>query len=357
MRMAIRVPRGQRGVALMLVLGLIVIVGLFMVSISYRHGLSVSRSQAALRQDQTLLLALSAESWARQMLRDDASENRTDSWEDLWAQPIPPLPVEGGILTGCLRDLEGRFNLNNLSVYTAERWDQETASLFASDLDTFLNLLALLELDSSELRAALLIDWMDTDQELLVGGSAEDPDYLFEEPQRMAANQPLVSIEELSAVRGFEQRDVRLLRPFVAALPATTALNVNSASPEVLMALSPVLDSFLVESVLAQRPFASVGDFYQFVSEATGYMTETELREQLPESLIGVSSQFFELLARVDLGGQSVNMRSLIYRGGGQQVDVFLREFQVRPSVNSESEQVIVSSFDCSLPEWLLDEN
>ncbi len=347
----------QKGIALMLVLGLLVVIALFMTSISYRHQLAKSRDESALRQDQTLLLALSAESWARQMLRDDAASNRTDSWEDLWAQPIPPLPVEGGTLTGCLRDLQARFNLNSLAGYNAERWEEASVSLYASELDTFLNLLALLELDSSELRAALLVDWMDADQELLVGGSAEDPDYLFEEPQRLAANQPLVAVEELAAVRGFDEGDVFRLRPYVTALPAGNGININTAAPELLMALSPNLDPFLVESVLAERPFDNLDSFYQFVAEGTGFLSEAEFREQLPQELVSVSSQYFELLARVDLGGQSVNMRSLIYRAGGQQTDVFLREFQVRPSVNSSDEQVIVSSFDCSLPEWLIDEN
>lgn len=340
----------------MLVLGLLVMVALFMTSISYRHQLAKSRDEASLRQDQTLLLALSAESWARQMLRDDAANNRTDSWDDLWAQQIPPLPVEGGILTGCLRDLQGRFNLNNLASYGPERWEEASASLYANELHTFLNLLALLELDSSELRAALLIDWMDTDQDLLIGGSAEDPDYLLENPQRLAGNQPLVALEELAAVRSFSEMDLFRLRPYVSALPGTQPININTAAPQLLMALSPNLDAFLLESVLAERPFENLDSFYRFAAEATGYLTEAELREHLPANLITTSSAYFELLARVDLDGQSINMRSLIYRGGGQQADVFLRDFQVRPRVNSADEQVIVSSFDCSLPEWLVDE-
>lgn len=256
-----------------------------------------------------------------------------------------------------MRDLQARFNINNLSSYTQEKWEQASISLAASDLDTFLNLLALLELDSSELRAAVLIDWMDADQDILVGGSAEDPDYLFEEPQRLAANQPLTSLEELAAVRGFDEFDLFLLRPFATALSPGTPININTASPELLMALSPTLDQFLVEAVLEQRPFETIDDFYQFVAQGTGYMSEAELREQLPQTLLSVQSKFFELLARVDLDGQSVNMRSLIYRTGGQQADVFLREFQVRPAVNFGGEQVIVSSFDCTLPEWLVEQN
>ena len=347
----------SKGVALLMVRGLTLVISLFLVSISYRHQLDVSRDSSALRRDQVILLALSAESWARQILRDDLSANSTDSWNDDWAQPIPLLPVEGGTLSGCLRDMQGRFNLNNLQNYNSELWDADLTSLFSSDLEAFLNLLALLDLDASEVRAALLIDWMDADSDLLIGSSAEDPDYLYQNPQRLAANRLLANIEEITAVEGFSAADLIVLRHFVSALPTSTAVNINSAEPLVLMALSPALDEFIIEAIVENRPFESVAEFYDFVAGMTGYMTIAELQEQLPPSMIAVTSQFFELRARVDLDGESVNLRSLIYRGGGEQADVYSREFQTIPSVLSVPESGIVSSFDCALPEWLIDEN
>ena len=65
--------------------------------------------------------------------------------------------------------------------------------------------------------------------------------------------------------------------------------------------------------------------------------------------MISVNSSYFELLATVDLVDQQLKMRSLIQRNGADAV-VFMREFQMVPSVLSEPLEGIVSTFDCIEP-------
>jgi general secretion pathway protein K len=338
--------QNQQGFALLAVLILSGICLLMIGQITYRHQLDKSAISRSLLQDQTILLALSAESWARQILRDDAESNQSDSLEDDWAQAIPVLPVEGGLLRGCIRDMQSKFNLNNLQTYTADSWNDELASLFSSDLDVFLNLLAILEQDSSELRAAVIVDWTDANSDLIIPGSAENLDYMLESPARLAANRALTNIEELAGLPTFSDIDVLQLYPYATALPGATGVNVNTASAELLTALSSVMDRFLVESILKARPFDSLDNFYAFVADATGYMSLSELREQLPATMLTVSSQYFELLASVTLVGQEVKMRSLMQRNGTESA-VFMREFQTVPFVLSDNSQGLVSSFDC----------
>lgn len=339
----------QQGVALFAVLILCTICLLILSQISYRHQLDQSASSRSIIQDRSILLALSAESWARRNLRDDASDNQTDSFEDNWAFPIPPLPVEGGTLRGCLVDMQSKFNLNNLQAFDIDRWNDELASLSSSDLDAYLNLLAILEQDSSEFRAASIVDWTDTNSESLIPGSPESQDYLLQTPARLSADTRLTNIEELAGVIGYSEADVLLLYPYVTALPTNTPININTASPEVLTALSSLMDRFLVESIVEERPFASVNAFYTFLEGALGFLTLNELREQLPQSMISVNSSYFELLATVDLVDQQLKMRSLIQRNGADAV-VFMREFQMVPSVLSEPLEGIVSTFDCIEP-------
>ena len=339
----------QSGIALLAVLILTTICLLLISQIAYRHQLDQSASSRSMIQDQSILLALSAESWARRNLRDDASDNQTDSFEDNWAFPIPPLPVEGGTLRGCLVDMQSKFNLNNLQSFDIERWNEALGSLFSSDLDAYLNLLAILEQDSDEFRAASIIDWTDTNSESLIPGSPESQDYLLQTPARLSADTRLTNIEELAGVIGYSEADVLLLYPYVTALPTDTPVNINTASPELLTALSSVMDRFLVESIIAARPFESVNDFYVFLEDALGYLSTSELREHLPQSMISVSSSYFELLATVDLVDQQLKMRSLIQRNGSDSV-VFMREFQMVPAVLSEPLEGIVSTFDCIVP-------
>jgi len=107
-----------------------------------------------------------------------------------------------------------------------------------------------------------------------------------------------------------------------------------------------VMDSFLVEEIVLERPFETLDDFYTFVAQSTGYMSVTELKDQLPENMISLSSDYFELLTTVNLVDQQIKMRSLMQRSGGD-ASVYLREFQAVPVVLSDRDQGIVSTFDC----------
>lgn len=336
----------QQGFALLAVLILSGLCMLMISQITYRHQLEKSANMKSLLQDQTILLALSAESWARKLLLDDAEENQLDSLEDTWAQPLPVLPVEGGYLSGCIRDLQGRFNLNNLERYDTDSWNDELASLFSSDLDAYLNLLAILELDSNEVRAAVIVDWTDADTEILLSGSAEDAEYSLEEPSRLSSNQYMLSIDELAGLPGYSSADVLRLYPYVTALPGRVPVNINTASAELLMALSSAMDLFVVEEILMERPFESLDDFYTLVAQSTGYMNEAGMREQLPPNMVSTDSDYFELLTSVNLLDQQIKMRSLIQRQGGN-ASVFSREFQSVPVVLSDTDEDVVSTFDC----------
>jgi general secretion pathway protein K len=204
--------------------------------------------------------------------------------------------------------------------------------------------MAILEMDSNELRAAVIVDWTDADSEVLISGSMED--YSLETPSRLSADRQLVSIDELAGISGYSSTDVLHLYPYVATLPGRTPVNINTASAELLGALSSVMDSFLVEEILLQRPFDDLDDFYAFVAESTGYMSAAELRQQLPANMITTSSDFFELLTTVNLVDQQIKMRSLMQRNGGS-ANVYSREFQSVPVVLSDRDQGIVSTFDC----------
>ena len=48
-----------------------------------------------------------------------------DHLGEVWAQALPTLPIEGGVITGCIRDLQARFNLNNFALYTPESLELE----------------------------------------------------------------------------------------------------------------------------------------------------------------------------------------------------------------------------------------
>jgi len=87
--------------------------------------------------------------------------------------------------------------------------------------------------------AANLADWLDAD-EVTDKGASEDEVYQKRDPPYGAANRPLLSVDELRMVDGFDGPLVDALRPFVGVYPLVggDGVNVNTAPPWVLAQLT-----------------------------------------------------------------------------------------------------------------------
>jgi general secretion pathway protein K len=88
--------------------------------------------------------------------------------------------------------------------------------------------------DAAEL-AARLADWIDAD-EVGSDGAPEDEAYAKRDPPVRPWNQPLLSVDELRQIEGFDGPLVDALRPFVTVFPLVGGggVNLNTAPPWVL---------------------------------------------------------------------------------------------------------------------------
>ena len=199
-----KVRSQQQGVALLAAIILMLAITLIMTNIFYRHQIDVSQATASLHTDQALLIALSGEGWARELLEEDSRNpqtNQSDHYGEIWAQAMPLLPVEGGTLTGCISDLQSRINLNSFSSYTAGKLQTELNQYDNMGLaKAWIILLNLLEIPATPARAATIIDWLDTDATLINSSGAEQPDYEAFQPPRVVANDRMSDASELADV-------------------------------------------------------------------------------------------------------------------------------------------------------------
>ena len=112
-------------------------------------------------------------------------------------------------------------------------------------------------------------------------------------------------------MRGVTSRDVALMLPFVAALPAATALNVNTARPEVLAAALPGL-------VGRRARRARGGTRAQAIRDAVAIFAR-DCRPARPfpnETTLGVASSYFLVSVRARQGETLAQARALLRRDG-----------------------------------------
>jgi general secretion pathway protein K len=286
----------QRGVAILTAMLVVTIGTIIAVNLLWQATLDLRRTQAALAADQGLLYVQGAEAWAADILRQDQVDSPdSDHLGEPWATELPPLPVDGGVITGRLEDLQARFNLNNL--VDEEGREDERSRLQLE------RLLTSLELDPA--LAGLIIDWLDPDVETHFPSGGEDAVYADTDPQYRTPNSMITTPSELLAIRGFDAESYAKLAPYVTALPIGTKLNVNTASEALLASLSDNLDSSTAASLIEERGQAEFVD----IDATFEGLVEPETLQRID----GVTEHFL-LTATVTLGTNQLTMRSVLQR-------------------------------------------
>lgn len=348
-----RAYRKQTGIALLAALILMLALVITLGNIFYRHQIDVSQATASLHGDQAMLLAMSGENWALQLLSDDQDDLEVDDFSEDWAQAMPLLPVDGGTVTGCIADLQSRVNLNSFGGYTEQSLRAESNSDISGHAKVWLALLRAMDMQVDPSRTAAIIDWIDVDSEIINSWGAEQPDYDGYSPSRVAANGLITDATELAAIRGYQVAEVQRLMPWLTALPTETAINVNTASTELLVALGGDLGLDFSEIVIEGRPFASTQDFYQLVSESM-QLDLDNVKGRWPLTLIGVNSSYFELYLEVILGEVRIEVKSIMDRQGRSKPVIIARQVTVVPASLPKSKSSAVEElFDDSFEQQL----
>ncbi|ODU43612.1 type II secretion system minor pseudopilin GspK [uncultured Aquimonas sp.] len=294
----LRSPRQQRGVALIVAVLVLALAAVVIVGLLDAGEIAQARTRNSLRAEQTWQLQRGLEAWAAQALREDQrTEPGVDAFDDLWAQPLPPLDIPGGRIIGRLREQGGCFNLNSLL-----REDQPDPRAF----ERFERLLRALNLDPRI--AAQTLDYIDADIDPAAGG-AEDGAHLAQQPARRAANRPMVHASELRLLPAVDAEAWRQLRPQVCALPDASPLNLNTASVELWMSLDQAMTRRQAE-ILAREGRAR----YRSLDEVNTELERLGLAPQPADGALGVYTSHFVLEADILFDDLPFRYSSHLYR-------------------------------------------
>lgn len=200
-----------------------------------------ARAEALARGGVRLATALLLEDKYRQTQDGLAIDSSQDLWARASGQPIEL--DDGSTLVLHIEDAAARLDLN-----AAMTFDEAGAA--SDNSQEFLKQLLEKVIDEMPIRPdekalydvdALrdnLLDWVDADDVRQQGG-AEDDVYQQKDPPYRAPNRPLLSVDELRRVDGFDGRLVDALRPYVTVYPfaGPGGINPNTAPPHVLALL------------------------------------------------------------------------------------------------------------------------
>jgi len=278
----------QRGVALIMALVVTFVAVGVAGFLAVRQHTAIERTAALVNQAQVQQYLGGVEAWVGMNLERQIKRTGWIGLNQAWAQPLAPTAIgegDSGRLTGRVEDLQGRFNINNLV---------HGGKVDALAQTRFARLLQALDLPPDIAQA--VIDWMGVHAGGARGtaGDTQEAYYLGRTPPYVAANGPFASVTTLRLVRGVTPAVYAKLAPYVTALPAVTAINVNTASATVLRAVG--LDEAEAAGVVAERARSAYTNIEAFMSSSSLAKAHIE-----PDRL-AVSSRYFAVYSRLGLG-------------------------------------------------------
>ncbi len=233
----------------------------------------------------------------RDSLSDALQKMPFDSLNDIWAVPSPPIPVEGGSVSVSIVDEARKLNINRLYNWRAHQIDDNYAQMIARLFESIGVTTDLIP---------VIADWLDPDSVDSEGGAEADY-YLQLIPPYEPRNSSMPTIGDIRALKGVDDATFFKLASYL-----TTAnepgINLNTASPEVLAALTPALSNNpdLVKQIVTAR------EYHAFLA-TTDATNLPGIGEALPSNnpllQLTVRSTYFTIIGQ----GQFAGARRRIY--------------------------------------------
>ncbi|CDZ78396.1 Type II secretory pathway, component PulK [Legionella massiliensis] len=245
-----QVKRRDKGTALISALFIMTLVAIVATAMSTRLQLDIYRTRLTINGDKLNLASQAVAFWA--LTEISAPKLKFTHSDNSGKLADFPKKLQGiypdATIDGALYDLQGRFNLNDVS-------DKKYQFTFQELLK---NIAAKLEQNQRNALTASLISWISPYQP----GQA-DVDlsyYLKQKPPYYPAHQFMVNISEFRLLSGVSAKLYLSLKDYLTTLPEVTPININTASKPVLMSLGMGLTGSQVDELIAARGKKGIQD-------------------------------------------------------------------------------------------------
>ncbi len=304
----------EKGFAL--VITLIITALLVAVAVEFIHEIyvetSLSRSYADAQQ--AALMADSGVYGGMKLLQTNLAGQEYGCLLDRWASPIE-IEDEKGKLRVDIIDESGKLNLNSI-VFPNGTVNQ---AFFPMAQRLFSSLKLPVDLCDA------VADWIDTDNEPRPGG-AETAYYKSLPTPYQAKNAPLYTYDELRLVKGFDEKTLKALSPFVTAYndgsgAPFSRINVNTAPREILAVIDENMSDQLAGRILDYRKTTPIQSAAE-VSKISGLET---IGIGL-QGKISVKGTVYRIFSRGTVNGTTRIVEALVRTDGSQPAILYWRE-------------------------------
>jgi len=325
-------PHPERGAALLTVLMIIASMAVAALAVSSAVTDSTQRARSLDAQAQLGFYAVAAEEVAKARMTAILEPLQSRLSVDLPGyNEAQIVPLDGGAISVTVRDMTNCFDVNRLareassSEEAADSNVRESYGLLLTGVmeDSFTS-------DVTSLVSSL-VDWMD-DNSVPGSGGAEDSYYLSETPSYRTSGQPLETLDELRAIRGYTPEVYLLIQPVVCALPAgvqntSDALNINTLelahAPLLQLAFGDALSLDDARSLIDSRPIGGWADVQDLLEDPIVSRIDPN---RIQQDRLGLVTSLVEVSTNVSYRGYDMTMRFLFEALPGQPIRTLRRE-------------------------------
>ena len=275
------------------------LISICIASLVWQQDFEIRKTRIYKENTQVYWLQRSLIDVVRLVLRIDMSNSQgVDHFGEIWALPIEnssiddflknqdlPEELRGVKFSGFIQDAQALFNISNL-------WDVNLITPNLGAIQTYSNLLEQLGLNKN-----------------LANQTAQ---YVLRNNRR------LQYLEELINVPGYTSDTIKRISQFAIVLPEPTAINLNTASVEVMLAMWPTLspaDAIKLTQLRLAVPLKNQSDITTLLSK----VLPNKILQS--DSSVGVKSDYWIANTNMLIEQRNINTQTLIKRFITRQAD------------------------------------
>jgi general secretion pathway protein K len=343
--------RAQKGAAIISALLVVALSAILVSGMLWRQQVQIRRIENQRLLSQALWVSRGALDWTRLILRSEGDTSAGITYlGGLWGVPIAKtrlsdflgqigeVRAEQGAetyLSGSIEDAQAKFNLRNLVASPApgvlqlnteqiSAYQRLLVSLGANSQlakNTAVQLRASLAQSATRFQTVTSTASASTSasstaatqpiQGGSTGGGFTDKPGIDDDNDTGGAPLQMTSVDSLLDIPGYTPEMVAQLRPFVTILPTATAVNMNTASAQVISAIVPEMNLSSAQAFVARRQtvfFHNIGDV-QLALTGSGVQSTA-----IDPSEMDVTTSYFLIHGRVQHERAEVDRTTLVYR-------------------------------------------